>query len=141
MSQYVYIQTEFAGKKICEGTYYEHDLFTVGFYDPEGKWQSHSDHGSREEAERVVKGLNSGPAGWHTEDPPKDGTPIVAVGRVIWSDEFSTTSEPFCAAISWQSTDSGFTGWCHHLGEYHLAVARSLDDEVKVDAWMPWPKF
>ena len=39
---YVYIQSE-------------PGLFTVGFYDPSGRWQAESDHGSRgEAAERVA---------------------------------------------------------------------------------------
>ncbi|MCR9051272.1 MAG: hypothetical protein ACE362_19915 [Phaeodactylibacter xiamenensis] len=44
---YVYIQTE-------------PTLFTVGFYDPNGKWHPESDHSTRAEAvERVAK-LNGG---------------------------------------------------------------------------------
>ena len=44
---YVYIQTE------------KH-LWTVGFYDPAGKWHSESDHGSPEEAAARVAYLNGG---------------------------------------------------------------------------------
>ena len=46
---YVYIRTEPA-------------LWTVGFYAPDGTWQSESDHGSSEEAARRVAWLNGGPA-------------------------------------------------------------------------------
>ena len=42
---YVYIQSE-------------PKLFTVGFYDPQGEWQSDSDHSDREEAARRVAWLN-----------------------------------------------------------------------------------
>jgi len=42
---YVYIQSE-------------PGLFTVGFYDPSGRWQAESDHGSRGEAADRVAYLN-----------------------------------------------------------------------------------
>ena len=42
---YVYIQSE-------------PGLFTVGFYDPAGKWHSESDHASRGEAAERVAWLN-----------------------------------------------------------------------------------
>lgn len=71
--------------------------------------------------------------------PPKDGTPIVAVGRIIYTDEWSTTVEPFCAAIHWVGKPSGFAGWCQWIGEFHLAVAESLQDKVVIDHWLPFP--
>lgn len=57
---YVYIQSERSGQKISEGNYMEHDLFTVGFYDPSGKWEPESDHSTREEAALRVHYLNGG---------------------------------------------------------------------------------
>lgn len=42
---YVYIQTE-------------PGLWTVGFFDPDGKWHTDSDHGDRESAARRVAYLN-----------------------------------------------------------------------------------
>lgn len=36
------------------------DLWTVGFYDPAGKWQPESDHNSSEEAAKRVHYLNGG---------------------------------------------------------------------------------
>lgn len=42
---YVYIRTE-------------PNLWTVGFYDPDGKWQAESDHNSTEEAAKRVNYLN-----------------------------------------------------------------------------------
>lgn len=36
----------------------EPGLFTVGFYDPSGKWHSESDHGSADEAAARVAYLN-----------------------------------------------------------------------------------
>ncbi|OCZ51374.1 hypothetical protein [Dehalobacter sp. TeCB1] len=38
----------------------EPNLWTVGFYDPKGKWQPESDHGSPEFASRRVRYLNGG---------------------------------------------------------------------------------
>lgn len=36
----------------------ESTLWTVGFYDPDGKWQPESDHGDREEAAKRAAWLN-----------------------------------------------------------------------------------
>ncbi len=38
----------------------ETNLFTVGFYDPKGKWQPESDHDTRESAAARVHYLNGG---------------------------------------------------------------------------------
>jgi len=46
---YVYKQTE-----------HNPDLFTVGFYDPSGKWEAESDYSSSEEAAERVRYLNGG---------------------------------------------------------------------------------
>ena len=50
---YVYMQSEFAGRD-----YAEHDLFTVGFYRPDGAWEPESDHPTRKEAAARVHYLN-----------------------------------------------------------------------------------
>jgi hypothetical protein len=50
---YVYIQSEVAGRAGATN-----DLWTVGHYDPEGKWHSDSDHSSREAAATRVSYLN-----------------------------------------------------------------------------------
>jgi hypothetical protein len=50
---YVYKQTEFAGP---DG----HNLFTVGFYKPDGKWLAESDHATTEAAAARVAYLNGG---------------------------------------------------------------------------------
>jgi hypothetical protein len=47
---YVYIESE-------RGLY---SLFTVGFYDPAGRWRSESDHTTRAEAAARVHYLNGG---------------------------------------------------------------------------------
>jgi hypothetical protein len=60
IGNYVYIQSERCGQKISEGNYMEHDLFTVGFYTPEGKWEPESDFSTRTEAAKRVHYLNGG---------------------------------------------------------------------------------
>ena len=50
---YIYKQTEFAGKDNCI-----HDLWTVGFYDPNGEWFPESDHLTPEEAANRTAYLN-----------------------------------------------------------------------------------
>lgn len=47
MTKWIYIQTEA-------------NLWTVGFYDPEGKFHGDSDHSSREEAGNRCNYLNGG---------------------------------------------------------------------------------
>ena len=47
MTHYVYIQSE-------------PTLWTVGFYDPSGKWHPDTDHGTPEEAAERVHYLNGG---------------------------------------------------------------------------------
>lgn len=38
----------------------DYNLYTVGFYDPNGKFQGDSDHNDREEAAKRVHYLNGG---------------------------------------------------------------------------------
>ncbi len=57
---YVYIQSERRGQKISEGNYMEHDLYTVGHYSPDGKWEPESDFSKREDAAERVHYLNGG---------------------------------------------------------------------------------
>lgn len=83
--------------------------------------------------------LQEPPTPWNTVAPPKDGTTIIAVGRVIWSDEISTSVDPFVAPVRWMKNQSGYEGW-HYDDRGGLAVARSLDDEVRVDWWAYFPK-
>jgi len=52
---YVYIQSEFAGKDGATG-----NLWTVGFYKPNGQWHSESDHSTKSEAAKRVNFLNGG---------------------------------------------------------------------------------
>lgn len=50
---YVYILSEGAAE-------FEENLWTVGFYKPDGKWEPESDHSSEEEAAARVNYLNGG---------------------------------------------------------------------------------
>lgn len=52
---YVYVQSEHAGEDE-KGRW--DDLFTVGFYDPEGKWHPEKDCATAEEAAERVAWLN-----------------------------------------------------------------------------------
>ena len=74
---------------------------------------------------------------WKTNNPPKDGTTIVAIGRVISRDEFSTCVEPFVKAVRWEKDSSGYEGW--HLADDGMVLACSLDDKVVIDYWNPMP--
>ena len=67
---------------------------------------------------------------------PKDGTEIVAVGRVIWSDECTTTVDSFVEAIHWLNDPTGHEGWHDRNG---ISLDRMMDDDVRVDYWMPMP--
>jgi hypothetical protein len=66
MNGYVYIHSEIAGKLIYEDpvtgekTRFERDLYTVGFYTPEGRFEPESDHSTRDEAASRVAYLNGG---------------------------------------------------------------------------------
>ena len=67
---------------------------------------------------------------------PKDGTEIVAIGRVIYDDDCTTTAERFVAAVRWMEVPWRSVGW--HITNA-LTVAQTLDDEVIVDYWQPMP--
>lgn len=75
---------------------------------------------------------------WLDASPPKDGKPIVAIGRVIWRDEYSTSVDSFVALVRWEKDQSGYEGW--HFDHDGMTVARTLDDEVMVDYWLPPPE-
>jgi hypothetical protein len=47
MSEWVYVRSE-------------PGLWTVGFYRPDGRWESDSDHDDRDEAAKRVRWLNGG---------------------------------------------------------------------------------
>ena len=73
---------------------------------------------------------------WHTTTPPQDGTQIVAVGRVLWEDDFSAGSQPFAHALFWNA-DAKL--WCYWHGD-QMALTTALNDQVKIDWWLPLPQ-
>jgi len=75
-------------------------------------------------------------AGWHMEEPPKDGTRIVAIGKVIIEDAWSTTADPFCTDLEWTEKPGQSKGW--HLSN-GMSLVSCLEDEVIIHYWMPYP--
>jgi hypothetical protein len=81
---------------------------------------------------------------WKTENPPKDGSPIIAIGSVISTHAWGGTSVPFLHAIVWK-VQGDFKGWCHcsypGLGSPcdGLTVAESPDDMVTIYLWLECP--
>lgn len=69
--------------------------------------------------------------------PPQDGTPIVAVGRVIVTQEDFGCVDPFVLAVRYEKDSSGYEGW-HHVSN-DMTVASDLDDKVIIDFWNPMP--
>lgn len=63
-------------------------LWTVGFYDPAGKWQAESDHGSPDEAARRVRYLNGG----EVNDGP---VAVGVVGRSACENVFGVEGDRF----------------------------------------------
>jgi hypothetical protein len=55
---WVYKQTEYAGR---DGA--DYNLYTVGFFDPAGKWQPDSDHTDQQKAAERVAWLNGSKCG------------------------------------------------------------------------------
>jgi hypothetical protein len=58
VSGFVYIQTEKAGAEICPGVHHDFDLFTVGFYNPDGKWNPVEDFNREDAAKDECSRLN-----------------------------------------------------------------------------------
>jgi hypothetical protein len=46
----------------------EQQLWTVGFYDPDGRWVAESDHSSPADAAEQVHYLNGGDSGGHADE-------------------------------------------------------------------------
>jgi len=83
----------------------------------------------------LADALRVGSSGWlDGSTAPKDGSYIVAVGRVIYSDDFTTCVDSFVAKITWRAEPN--EGW-HY--DNNMSVANMLGDEVRVDYWLPMP--
>ena len=74
---------------------------------------------------------------WQTTEPPKDGSEIVAIGRVISTDETETWVEPFLQYVRWSNKPGESEGWHLRNG---LALQRTLSDQVKIDFWNLTPE-
>ena len=72
---------------------------------------------------------------WNTTNPPLDGSPIVAVGRVLWEDDFSAGVQPFAHALFWNAEAKL---WCYWHGD-QMSLQTALKDVVKIDWWLPLP--
>lgn len=68
---------------------------------------------------------------------PQDGTPIVAIGRVLGEDDFSCYSDPFYGFVRWEKDGSGYEGW--HFISNGMVVSSDIEAEVKIDFWNPLP--
>lgn len=81
----------------------EPELWTVGFYAPDGKWHPESDHGSSEEAaERVVR-LNGGETG----DTRRLGEIRALLARFDWEHDDRQYALEAIERIAEGETDAG----------------------------------
>ena len=77
--------------------------------------------------------------GWRVTEPPKDGTTIIAKGRIIAEDEFGGCVTPYLGEIRWQKCESGFEGWVYG-GSQPLSITCSPDETFKIDWWIEPPR-
>lgn len=76
----------------------------------------------------------------YLSEAPKD-RPIVVMGKVMVSDEFSTAAIPFCGVIEWRSVE-GHEDWYlfHSSHDGHpMTLRRGLDEEVIIHYWQEVP--
>lgn len=69
--------------------------------------------------------------------PPKDGTPIIACGRItsVYADPALNYTDSFCALVKWECT----THCAWHYIPNNRAISH-IDDEVVIDWWCPPPE-
>ena len=77
---------------------------------------------------------------WKTCEPPKDGTAIVAKGRIIIEDDLGCSVQPYLGEIFWKKTESGFEGWMYQSESWPLSVTCSPDEKFVIDWWIELPK-
>ena len=77
--------------------------------------------------------------GWKTTEPPKDGTRIIAIGRILWHDDFSDGSNPYLGEVFWSESES-FTGWMYQSESWPLSVTCSPDEKFIIDWWIESPE-
>lgn len=74
-------------------------------------------------------------AGWNIGEPPKDGKTYVAIGQVVWSNEYGGGSTPFLAQVHYSFREK-WEGW---LDERDVAISDGIDDTIRIFHWMPLP--
>jgi hypothetical protein len=75
---------------------------------------------------------------WNETEAPKD-RPIVAIGKVMVEDDFSTAAYPFCHAIEWR-IDGGHADWYYyHIDGQPMTVRRALDEKIIIHCWVDYP--
>lgn len=70
---------------------------------------------------------------WREDAAPMDGQLICVRGRVIFTEDVCTTSEPFQGMVRWTEKEGESKGWHYRSG---LSVARTLEDKVFIDLWV-----
>jgi hypothetical protein len=104
MAEWVYEQTE-------------PNLWTVGFYDPQGRWHPDSDHGSQQKAGDRVHYLNGGAL---PVDP---------------NDECAThTCDYYSYYLVWYDPEQNGPKLEHEA--YHFAAKRCSEAQDKIQKWM-----
>lgn len=81
-------------------------------------------------------GLTFGTPALRTDEPPRDGRYIRVIGRIISQQDACTCVDPFCSEVRWTELPGQSKGWHFSNG---LAVASTLEDEIKIDAWRELP--
>lgn len=74
---------------------------------------------------------------WSESEPPKDGTPIVAVGSIAsFHADGGCDVRPFVGSISWKPWGDGFGCW---LGLDGLSFEWTTGETLSVHWWAPMP--
>ena len=77
---------------------------------------------------------NASPYPWQTGEPPKDGRLLVVFGRLIYTEDASTTVEAIKPSlVRWTEKPGESEGWHYLTG---LSLAQTLEDEIHIDGWM-----
>lgn len=79
--------------------------------------------------------------GWRVTEPPKDGTCVIAKGRIITEDELGCTVTPYLGEIFWKPDDRNSANglWMYQSQGWPLSVTCSPDETFKIDYWIHPP--
>lgn len=72
---------------------------------------------------------------WKKENPPKDGSPIVAIGRIMNGGRNWTSITPFCAIVQYHKHEES-EGWRYGNG---MSVIDDPNEAVEIDLWTELP--